>query len=88
MGEPSLSEEGFPFWWGRMHTLYQGSEEVLVWMPWSHQVEVVGGRRKSWRLFPRHPRGWAPQTLVFSSVHLQVCRRGPILPASQGIHGN
>lgn len=30
----------------------------------------------------------SPQTLVFSLVHLQVCRGGPILPATQGIHGN
>lgn len=60
----------------------------MVWRPWGHQIEVVGGRRKSWRLFPRHPWGWAPQTLMFSSIHLQVCRRGPVLPASQGIHSN
>lgn len=69
---------------------------VLVGRPWGHQVEVEEGRRKRWKLFPRDRQGWAQQcwalwhlpTLVFSSVHLQVCRCGPILPAAQGIHSN
>lgn len=79
-----------------MHTLYQGDEECVGGETLGHQVEVVEGRRKRWRLFSRNHQGWAQQcwalwhlqTLAFRSVHLQVCRCGSILPAAQGIHGN
>lgn len=67
VGKPSLHEEGFPFWWGRMHTLYQGGEESL-----GCQVEVVEGRRKSWRLSPGILRAGLPRHLCLVSTPASV----------------
>lgn len=74
----------------------QGEEECVGGESLGHQVEVVKAGKSAGGCFPgalgaglssAGPSGIC-QTLVLDLVHLQVCGRGPILPAAQGIHGN